>query len=333
MGKYKFKIIEDKDLWNDFILNNQDINDFLLSWEWGELNKKEGKEVYRFGVYENELIGVCQVYRKNLFSGFDYLDIERGCLIKRDKENVLKNFFEFINNEIKNKKTVFLRVNLRDEYLFDDFTQPKILTRYHPPLQTVVLDIGGGGDFVLSNMHQKMRYNIRKSMQKNVQVKPVSLDDFYNLLIKTSKRQGIKIFPVSHYKNILEIDSRDLDVKLWGAYVGESLVSGIMNLYFGKTMFYLHGGMDYKYRNYFPSQLLHFEVIKDAYKNGYMFYDLWGVDLNNVDKSWQGITRFKMQFGNIKTLKTINYLTFSDFVYKKAVYFSAFLAKFFKNCL
>ncbi len=330
MKGYRIDTITDKDLWNDFLFAHQDVSNFLLSWEWGEFNEKKGRQIYRLGIYDNELVGICQVVKKKLFLNFNYLDIERGYLSFKDKQGIFNFLLSHIAENIKDKNTVFLRASLMEDVFKNGFVKPKILTRLHPPHQSAILDISQDEEYILSHMHPKMRYNIKKAIQKKVEVREIGFDDFYDLLLKTSRRQGIKIFPSDHYKNILSIKSRDLDVRLWGACIGSVVAAGIMNIYFGNCMFYLHGGMDYEYRKYFPSHLLHFEAIKEAHSRGYRFYDLWGIDISGENKLWKGITRFKMQFGDSITLKIVNYPLTLDLVYKKTIYLLASMAKFFK---
>ncbi|MBU2579239.1 peptidoglycan bridge formation glycyltransferase FemA/FemB family protein [Patescibacteria group bacterium] len=46
------KIIEDKKIWEDFLLKCGE-KTFLQSWNWGEFNKIMGDKIWRFGIYEN----------------------------------------------------------------------------------------------------------------------------------------------------------------------------------------------------------------------------------------------------------------------------------------
>ena len=52
---YKLKIIEDKNIWNDFIeKNNFPFYSFLSSWEWWEFKKDFWFPVLRYGIYRKK---------------------------------------------------------------------------------------------------------------------------------------------------------------------------------------------------------------------------------------------------------------------------------------
>ena len=88
--------------------------------------------------------------------------------------------------------------------------------------------------------------------------------------------------------------------------------------FYGNGAVYLHGGLSYEHRAYMAPYLLHWEAIKDAKKNGFSFYDLWGVAPQNApaDHTWSGITRFKEGFGG----EFLEYVGAYDYVYRPAWY-------------
>jgi lipid II:glycine glycyltransferase (peptidoglycan interpeptide bridge formation enzyme) len=58
--------------------------------------------------------------------------------------------------------------------------------------------------------------------------------------------------------------------------------------------------------------LLQWEEIRLVKKQGYRFYDFWGID----EKKWPGVTRFKMGFGG----ETVTYPGTFDLVFDKFWY-------------
>ena len=60
-----------------------------------------------------------------------------------------------------------------------------------------------------------------------------------------------------------------------------------------KTVYYLHGALDRKYRSLMAPHLIHWQLIKQYKQAGYHWYDLWGINAN----AWPGVTRFKLGFG------------------------------------
>ena len=53
MARITVKNIEEKNVWENFVLRNNDAN-FLQSYAWGEFHKALGKEIQRTGFFEGE---------------------------------------------------------------------------------------------------------------------------------------------------------------------------------------------------------------------------------------------------------------------------------------
>ena len=61
-----------------------------------------------------------------------------------------------------------------------------------------------------------------------------------------------------------------------------------MVIKFGNTVTYLHGGSDYNYRSFMAPYLLQWEIIKKIKKEGFLFYDFWGIaSKNNKNNNWK----------------------------------------------
>ncbi|MFA5994280.1 MAG: peptidoglycan bridge formation glycyltransferase FemA/FemB family protein, partial [Parcubacteria group bacterium] len=67
-------------------------------------------------------------------------------------------------------------------------------------------------------------------------------------------------------------------------------------IFFNKTVTYLHGASDDRFRNVMAPYLLQWRQIKDAKKNGAIEYAFGGVKTNMSENNWEGITRFKQSF-------------------------------------
>jgi len=139
-------------------------------------------------------------------------------------------------------------------------------------------------------------YDLRKETK--------ALDEFLQLLQKTSRRDEFHSHPEEYYKKLLDLKS----IKLFAIEHQDKIIASNIILFYGKRAIYLHGASDYEYRNLMAPYLLHWHIIKHAKDKGFLEYDLWGVD----DKKWPGVTRFKRGLGG----KEVNYVGSYNYVFK-----------------
>lgn len=92
-------------------------------------------------------------------------------------------------------------------------------------------------------------------------------------------------------------------VRFHAAYHDTTMLAAAIAAYFGDTATYLHGASAYEHRALMGPYTLHWEIMRDAKKRGYKFYDFWGIQsssqssVHSVQHDWSGMTRFKMGFG------------------------------------
>ncbi len=87
----------------------------------------------------------------------------------------------------------------------------------------------------------------------------------------------------------------DTYCKLWLAEYKDKCISGGIFFYYNQKVIYWHGAGDQNYFNLNPYQVLQYEVIKNAFKNGYQWYDL------NPSGGYLGVEKFKKGFGSVKS--------------------------------
>ena len=334
--------ITDQKQWNKFLFSQpSQAGIFLQSWEWGEFQKKVGRRVYRF-----ESGGaLAQVIELPLPLGKKYWFIPRGPIIDEKIENSkqkIENLIEYIAAVGKTKGAIFLKIEptSRFYFLFSRFLQVHSVQ----PKQTLVLDLSKSTDELLQGMHEKTRYNIRLAARKGVvhssQFTVHSFEEFWKLLKETAKRDKFRTHPRQYYEKMLEVlgDSPgvkkpvlsegkevsdktsdlahtpyrhlnlnpEMHVRLHIAYHNTTPLAAAIVGYFGDTATYLHGASSYEHRALMAPYALHWQIMQQAKKDGFKFYDFWGIQFpsplgrgqgEGVRGSWEGITRFKMGFG------------------------------------
>lgn len=164
------------------------------------------------------------------------------------------------------------------------------------PRHTIYIDLTKPEGELLSEMHEKTRYNIRLAQKKGVTVQEEhNPEKFIELLESTEKRQGFYSHYPDYYRKLWEVLRPVNMVYILSSYP----YAAIMLFRYRDTLYYPYGGSDPKYKDFQAPSLLHFEAMKLGKKLGCKIYDLWGSYKNTpTDKDpWWGIYRFKKGFG------------------------------------
>lgn len=316
--------------WNDFVAANSYPASFLQSWEWGEFNQKIlGNESQRWAVIDGQELKIgFSLIKKKLAAGKHYYYCPRGLIWRKNYYDQRIKAYPKIINELKQKtkQATFIRVcpvSKFQEYIFGflkrlGFIEPKILLHSKEPEKTLVLDLNKPENELLAEMHHKTRYNIRLAEKKGVKIRignnesrVKDIDIFYTLCQETAARDGIQIYSKDYYAKLIKYFSENnLEVKL-RLYIAEcnnKPLSGALVLYFGNTATYLYGASSNEGRNLMPNYLMQWMAIKEAKQAAMEIYDFWGI--NEQNKDWAGITRFKKGFGG----QTITFMGSWDYV-------------------
>lgn len=282
-----------KQKWNESV-GSQAKSRFLQSWQWGEFQKSWGRPVLRLS-WNDEVLA--QAIKMPLALGKYYWYIPHGpVFIKAGVPGWSGPLAEKLSDG-----ALFSRVDpINDLFLIKG---AKTVSATQPQC-TRILDLSKSEDELLVQMHQKTRYNIKVAEKNSVVVRAGSIENFLKLYHQTAKRDKFKKNP----DNWLSAMARHLSgqsgasIKIWIASYNAEPVAASMTAYFGDTVTYLHGASANEQRNVMAPYLLHWEIIKDAKKAGYHYYDWRGVNPEESNhsgykKSWAGITRFKAGFG------------------------------------
>ena len=106
MSQITAKLVENKDVWEDFVLNSPESN-FLHSFNWGKFNQSLGFAVFRLGFYrQGKLKGVALLVKKTARRG-TYLECPAGPLIPWGEPG----FFDHFLSDLKVFVSSFIHIN------------------------------------------------------------------------------------------------------------------------------------------------------------------------------------------------------------------------------
>ncbi|TKJ18838.1 MAG: hypothetical protein CEE43_17050 [Promethearchaeota archaeon Loki_b32] len=308
----EIKEIFEKNVWEEFLKKCEE-KTFLHSWNWGEFNKMMGDRIWRFGVYDNELIGVALIIKVKAKRG-DFLFIPHGPVVLRAKALVLKTLMKKLKALAVVEKVSHIRIAPITEsglVVFKKLGFRNASTFVHPEL-TWELDITLSEDELLKSMRKTTRYLIKKAIKENVEiVETNNVEEFDKLYQQTKARQHFIPFPLNYLKNEFKAFSQDNQILvLLGKHNGEIVSSGIFVFWQG-IGFYHHGASSLKYPKIPVSYLLLWEAIKKAKEKRCEKFNFWGIVSDEAkNHPWYGLSLFKKGFGG----QTKEYIKTQDFI-------------------
>ncbi|SDB37093.1 Lipid II:glycine glycyltransferase (Peptidoglycan interpeptide bridge formation enzyme) [Desulfonatronum thiosulfatophilum] len=188
---------------------------------------------------------------------------------------------------------------------------------------SLVVNIEGPEERILSAMKPKTRYNIGLAGRKGVRVSIASMEElpaFYDLYCQTALRNG---FPTCDYRHFLALFqahtqnpiTSDLVFLLAGH--GSDILAGAIVAVSGKNAIFLHGASSTKNRRLMGSHALHWAAIRHVRALGCTRYDMGAVSPGlSPDHPFYGLYRFKTGFGGKIELRSGSW----DFPLNEEVY-------------
>ncbi len=338
MAEITVKNIENKKIWEDFVLSQNEAN-FLQSWSWGEFHKALGKTIDRTGFYDKDkLVGVMLSVVEPARRG-KYLTVPGGPIINWQNKDLINAFANQIKQIAKENSCVFVRVRpqLRsDEFskkIFKDLGFMKAPMHLHAEL-TSQLDITKSEEELITQMRKTTRYEVKKAMKENVKIitssDPSDIKKFYDLQIETSKRQKFVPFSYKFLYEQFKVFAENGNALLYKAEFENKLLAQAFVIFYGKEAVYHYGASTDEGRRYPGAYLIQWEAIKEAKKRGMTRYNLWGVA--SMDKSYHrfaGLSLFKRGFGG----EDFEYLNAQDLIINKPKYLLNYIIESLRNRL
>lgn len=297
------QIIDHKKDWDEFLLAHSP-QSLFQSWEWGEIEKKSGKDIYRYGIYDNAaLIGVAQTMIVRAKRG-TYIHIRQGPVLVSNSPATWKECISLFFGAAKKEGALFIRISPMIE---DSDENREILKQsgfVWSPIHEVdaercwVLDISKSEEEILQSMRKTTRYEIRRALKMDIEVKSTTKDadltNFIELYKETSKRHGF----VSHGSIVEEFEyfaSHNQALLLLG-YFEHTLIASAIILFYGDQAIYHHGAS--RPSKIPVSYLLQWRAILEAKKRGISIYNFYGIaPEDKPNHPWNGLTLFKKGFG------------------------------------
>ncbi|MBI2056127.1 MAG: peptidoglycan bridge formation glycyltransferase FemA/FemB family protein [Candidatus Sungbacteria bacterium] len=311
---YLISEVKSKELWDSFLAEAKP-HTFLHSWNWGEFQRESEVNIWRFGVYNgNRLTALMLVLRIDARRG-SFLFCPHGPIFLDQESGIRNQAVEFVFKalvvrlkELAKKENVgFIRISslLSDSSyhrsLFYNLGFRRSPIHMHPE-RAWMLDLSRSEDELLKSMRKQTRHCIRNAAMAGVAVSQSTdsrdIGEFYKIYKATVARQDFVPFSREYLEKEFSLFAKDGQAAVFlGRYNGE-VISGAIVIFANGSGFYHHGASNPQFAKVPAAHLLQWEIIREAKKRGFLWYNFWGVAPENaVRHPWAGLSLFKKGFG------------------------------------
>lgn len=318
--------------YDDFVLSHP-YGTLHQTRHWAEFQVRAQKHSYRiFGVYEKEVLyATALVMSIPLPLKKKYFYAPRGPLYDPDHSKSVEAceaLLKELEQHAKKENVVYFRIDpsfLHNERVIKFFHDHSFRRAHvqHQPEVTLKVDLRPSEEEILVQMKPKGRYNIRLAEKHGVTVsESTDVESFYKLLTETTARDKFHGHGIAYYKTMLEL--LGAQAKLFIATYNHKPIAAAITTYCKETATYYYGASSNEDRNVMAPYLLHWEIMRDAKRNGFLWYDFFGIaPTDEPDHPWAKISDFKRKFGGIEE----RYVGAWERVFQPVAYHAMRLAK------
>lgn len=314
----------------DYLTQKNPASGFMQSFFWSEFKQRIGWDTFKVGIQEKgQLVGGAVVMKFHFSPTKNFLYIPEGPVLDYENPHSESLFHRLMSeiDTIADLEGKQLTTHLRIEPRL--FTVPAYFERFSKapynlePRNTRMIDLRMSEKDLLSDMKPKGRYNIKIAERENVQIlvtepSTSNVKSFMKIYKETTARNTFEGKDTAYFKLLFEHLKNTNNGKLFAAYYKDELLAAALIVLHGDRATYFFGASSNSKRNKMAPYKLHWEIINHLKKNGYRWYDFWGVTPKDAPPShgWHGLSRFKEKFGG----QVFNFIGAYDFVYNKKLY-------------
>lgn len=324
----KFAYIDDskKEEWEKLVASNP-ATGFMQSFAWTKFTNFLGWETFKIGAFDDhQLIGGAMV-GKFTFEDGNYLYIPQGPVIAYQQKEAEQIFHQLIAevDQIANLKGENLTSHLRIDPKLTNL--PKFFKRFQKaaldkePLKTILIDLSYSKDYLLQQMKPKGRYNVKLAQRYGIKVISTNLKfglkDFLKFYTQTVERKQFKGQDEIYFAKLIPCLEEEKLAKFYFAKYRNTILASALVVFYGDFVTFLFGASSNVHREKMAPYLLQWQMILEAKKLGYKYYDFYGIaPTDDLSHSWQGFSQFKRKFGG----EEVKYIGAYDFIYNKKLY-------------
>ncbi|KAB7787879.1 lipid II:glycine glycyltransferase FemX [Bifidobacterium cebidarum] len=210
-----------------------------------------------------------------------------------DEQQVIAAIVDMVRHTDRN--IVFIRIDT----WYSTGTKPVLSTV--PYDATVVIDVTGGDDAILSRMKRRGRRDVRKSLREcpaevadETQQALNDFSEYYDVMVETGKRDGFAPAPISDYSDMIKALGAN-HCRVFAARIDDKVVAwSIVTVNGSRAVRYYAGMRNEVMRLHVTDKLLYSECCILG-TQGITDYDLMGIG-SDFAPSLKGLNEFKTKF-------------------------------------
>lgn len=250
---------------------------FMQSYAFGQVRKMKGFIPHYVGLRDGKkLVCAALLLEKKLIFSYSYYYVPRGYVIDYDNFQLLDEFTSCLKSFAKKNHAIFIKIdpdikrwNLNGEgERVGDFNNNSLIEHLknigyrhrgfnkgfeaEQPRFTFRLNLERTIDEIFKNFHPTTRKILNKGNKYQLEIYKGGMDDiedFYETMKETAKREGILQAPLSYYKTFYEEFNRDGHSDLYVAKVNVEKLKQIMKENLESLEKDLESLNDEKYKN------------------------------------------------------------------------------------
>lgn len=313
----KYSIIENPsaELWDSFLKNFPEGN-FHQSFEYGEISKLSFPKIKAARlaiIYNEEPIGIVQGTYSNHYGFGLTLKITHGPVVKTEDEqflSIVENLLIALEDYSKKNRIIQAQMLVPEAWQLDKIFHTFGYTATYK--NEYVVSLENGPDQVWKNISHNKRRNIKRAMEKGVEViqshDAKDLLNFYSMLEAVKKRTGVSSHSLSWFKAIWEVYKPELSKLFLACWEGK-YVSGVFTVIHGNTVYALASGSLSEGWKLMPNDIMHWKAMEWGSQEGYLRYHMGIVDEplpTKESKAW-GIWRWKREWkGSLEKIQVFD---------------------------
>lgn len=330
-------LTEEKQLFWDKELIKQGAH-FVQSKLYLDWQRKNGQNVFELEIGESDNKTLFRGIEKPLPFGQKFIYSAHGPHIKDKNPSNIEAVKKELLNLGQKQKSLFIRYDLvsqPDTNLFLDgsyqlnkgfYRRSSIQPRYEWIIRAIEDE-----EEPLKSLPSRVRYYINRAKKKKVEIEisyePIKyLEDFWEIINKTSTRQNFSLHPKKYYQTAFDSSTLTTKPFLTIARQNEKIIGIHFNVIFGQKAFYVFGGSEEN--NTGSSYFLIWESLKEASRQKCSDFNLGGINgPDNLNPEWHNLTLFKKKFPG----KILDHKPTYDLPIKPLIYPSYYLFKKMKR--